>query len=392
MGGTAPPVPSAYDGLGRQALASEATGTLVQKFATYPDNDNPGVTMQASIKPSWGHSIHLRAGTTAFALALSVACAGGHRSGESAPPAPSITTFKAYSAPISAGGSANLKAVFNHGTGVINPGHLAVSSGVPVAVHPPIDTIYTLTVTDPRGNAVTESANVAVLPKGLPLISLVTDIKYDSQADDGIAVDGSGNLYMVHPHTNAIRKLTPAGEETVLAGVDVEPGHVDGPGAVARFSDPHGLAVDGAGNVYVADTGNESIRKITQEGIVSTLVGRPGLELAAVPGQAVKFPRPWALALDGPGNLYVADIGTDTVQKITPNGSVSRLAGSGEIGGADGPGATASFRNPMGIAADTLGTLFVADSTNCTIRKITPDGNVSTFAELCPDLSVSPLQ
>jgi sugar lactone lactonase YvrE len=157
-------------------------------------------------------------------------------------------------------------------------------------------------------------------------------------------------------------------------------GTVDGAPAQSQFSDPFGVAIDSRGNVYVADGGDSNrIRKISADGAVSTLAGgREGF--ADGVGSAAAFHTPSALAIDRRGNLYVADTGNHAIRKIAPGGSVTTLAGNGKPGFADGPGALAQFNGPVGIAVDDAGIVYVADTYNDRIRRIAPDGSVSTVA------------
>jgi len=198
----------------------------------------------------------------------------------------------------------------------------------------------------------------------------------------GMAVDSSGNVYVADRGNAVIRKITPAGVVTTIAGTAGVVGSVDGTGTAALFNDPSGLAVDSTGNVYVADTGNNTIRKITPAGVVSTPVGTPGTSGSADgTGPAATFSNPYGVAVDGSGNLYVTDTGNDTIRKITSGGTSSTFAGSaGGVGSADGTGATIQFNSPIGIAIDSGGNLYVADSGNNTIRKITSAGVSSTLA------------
>jgi sugar lactone lactonase YvrE len=188
----------------------------------------------------------------------------------------------------------------------------------------------------------------------------------------GVACDAAGNLYVTDSNTT-IRKITPAGEVTTLAGKTGIGGSADGLGAAARFSDPYGIACDAAGNLYVAEYGNFTIRKITPAGEVTTLAGKAGsMGSADGSGAAARFQIPEGIACDGAGNLYVTDTGNFTIRKITPAGDVTTLAGkAGTEGSADGRGAAARFDGPDGIARDAAGNLYVADSGNDTIRKIT---------------------
>jgi hypothetical protein len=195
----------------------------------------------------------------------------------------------------------------------------------------------------------------------------------------GVTVDGSGHLYVAEYDNNKIRKITPAGEVTTLAGVGYF-GSTDGPGTVAMFRRPSGVAVDGLGYVYVGDTSNHKIRKITPEGVVSTLAGSGTSGSTDDTGTAASFKQPYGVAVDGSGNVYVADSGNMKIRKITPAGVVTTFAGSGAFGSDDGIGTAASFGWPAGVAVDGSGHVYVSDSNKHKIRKITPAGVVTTLA------------
>src|SRR5262249_27505014 len=154
-----------------------------------------------------------------------------------------------------------------------------------------------------------------------------------------------------------IRKVTPAGVVTTLAGTAGMRGSADGTGAAARFNSPAAVAVDGAGNVYVADQANFTIRKITSVGVVTTLAGAAGMQgTADGTGSAARFHVPVGVAVDGVGNVFVADYGGDSIRKVTPAGVVTTLAGAARIpGSADGTGPDAHFHNPTGVAVDSAG-------------------------------------
>ncbi|MDA1277210.1 MAG: FG-GAP-like repeat-containing protein, partial [Verrucomicrobia bacterium] len=196
----------------------------------------------------------------------------------------------------------------------------------------------------------------------------------------GMAVDSTGNLFVSDSQT--IRRITPGGVVSTLAGLSGNRGSVDGTGTAARFAFPQGVAVDSVGNIYVADWENHTIRKITPARVVSTLAGMTGSSGGANgTGNAARFQNPVGVAVDSADNLYVTDSGNRTVRKITPSGVVSTLAGlAGSFGTADGPGSVARFGRPIGVAVDSAGNVFVTDQINETIRKITPDGVVSTLA------------
>lgn len=200
----------------------------------------------------------------------------------------------------------------------------------------------------------------------------------------GVAVDRVGNVY-VTSNIGTVRKITPAGVVTTLAGSPGAIGYADGPGRTARFAIPNGLAVGADGTVYVADQENGAIRQIAPDGTVSTLAGSPpaagGVDGT---GRAARFIRPAGLAIDAAGNLYVSDLGDFTVRKVTPAGVVTTVAGQhGVRGTADGTGGAAQFAFAGGLAIDRTGTLFVADSNN-RIRQITAAGAVTTLVADTP--------
>jgi len=187
----------------------------------------------------------------------------------------------------------------------------------------------------------------------------------------GVAVDGQGNLYVVDTYNSVIRKITAAGVVSTLAG-NTTAGYVDGAASSAEFNEPFGgIAVDGQGNVYVTDTYNNRIRMITSSGVVSTLA----------PSYTAAFYNPAGAALDGQGNLYIGDAGNNRIRVISTTGQVTTMAGNGTAGFADGIGPVAAeFNNPYGVIVDPQGNVYVADATNNRIRKITPSLVVSTLA------------
>jgi len=208
----------------------------------------------------------------------------------------------------------------------------------------------------------------------------------------GAALDQYGNLFVADSRNNVIRKITPGGVTTTFAGMDSnQGGSSDGPGASAQFNFPTGVAVDKSGNVYVADTGNSTIRKITSSGIVSTFAGSAGaIGSADGASAAALFNSPEGVAVDQNGYVYIADSENFTIRKITPEGAVTTLAGTaGQLGSADGTGSAAQFVLPDSLAVDAEGNIYVADwatsagrnvYANDTIRRITPEGIVTTLA------------
>jgi len=197
----------------------------------------------------------------------------------------------------------------------------------------------------------------------------------------GVAVDGSGNVYVADYGNNLIRKITQAGIVSTLAGSGAK-GADDGLDTAATFNLPEALAVDAAGNVYVADNGNDLIRKVTPTGQVTTFAGNGQPGKSDGTGTAASFNSPFGIAIDASGNLYVADSGNNLIRKITPDGSVTTIAGSGSKGANDGAGKAASFNTPAGIAVDKSGNIYVADENNNLIRKITQAGAVTTISKI----------
>jgi len=193
---------------------------------------------------------------------------------------------------------------------------------------------------------------------------------------DGIAVDGQNNLFV--GDLNCIRKIKPDGTVSTLAGGS--PGYSDGRGDTTRFSNYLGIAVDGQGNVFVADRANSCIRKITPDGMVTTVAGNPTYGYLDGIGTNAKFWEVWDVAVDLQGNLYVTDRSNQRIRKITPGGIVSTLAGDGQWGYLDGQGLSAEFFDPYGIEVDKQGNVYVADNWNMRIRKISPSGSVTTLA------------
>jgi len=198
----------------------------------------------------------------------------------------------------------------------------------------------------------------------------------------GVATDSAGNVYVADTLNFTIRKVTPAGEVTTLAGTAGVFGGTDGTGAAASFNFPNGVATDSTGNVYVADTNNHTIRKITPTGVVITLAGTAlSAGSTDATGAAARFAFPIGVATDSAGNVYVGEWDNRTIRKITPAGVVTTLAGTaGTFGSTDATGPAARFGGPAGIATDSAGNVYVADDGNNTIRKVTPAGAVSTLA------------
>jgi len=196
---------------------------------------------------------------------------------------------------------------------------------------------------------------------------------------EGLALDKSGNLYVSDTYNNRIRKIAPGGMVTTFAGSGLQ-GSADGGSTFASFNVPIGLAMDATGDLYVADSGNHTIRMVTPSGFVSTFAGSGNIGRNDGMGIFASFNGPYGIAIDAANNLYVTDAGNNEVRMITPTGYVSTLAGG--VGGTyvNGPGTLARFDGILGIAIDKAGNLYVDDEGNLCIREITPSGVVSTFA------------
>jgi sugar lactone lactonase YvrE len=212
-----------------------------------------------------------------------------------------------------------------------------------------------------------------------------------------IALDQAGNLFIKESswdfeslHANRVRKLSPAGLLTTVAGTGTHGFSGDGgPATEARLYGPGGLAVDAAGNLYFADHYNNRIRKVSPDGIITTVAGSGPAASAGDGGLATKarLNGPFGLALDRSGNLFVSEAGTEVdrgyrVRKVSPDGIITTVAGSDASGfsGDGGPATQARLSVPLGVAVDTEGNLFIADADNHRIRKVDANGIISTVA------------
>ena len=192
----------------------------------------------------------------------------------------------------------------------------------------------------------------------------------------GVALDAAGNIYVADD--TRVRKISPSGVVTTIAGNGAR-ASVDGTGINATFSSAFKLTLDGSNNLYVID--GQMIRKISPDGVVSSLAGQPDGTIGAADGNGANasFNYPTGIAVDASGNLYIADSENNEIRKISPTGEVSTFAGNTTAGYADGVGSNARFNRPYALTIDARGNLYVGDWNNRSIRKITPDGAVSSL-------------
>lgn len=196
----------------------------------------------------------------------------------------------------------------------------------------------------------------------------------------GVARDGAGATYVADQGNNVIRKIARDGTVSTVAGSG-QPGFLDGPAAQAQFNAPAAVAVDSAGNVYVADTMNNRVRKITPQGAVSTLAGGSCAPVLGSPDRCIQeLDRPGGIAVDAAGTVYVADTFNHRIRRVTGPSNLVTLAGTVEPGYVDGAATVARFREPRGLAVDAAEVVYVADSGNVRVRQVSADGIVMTLA------------
>ena len=250
---------------------------------------------------------------------------------------------------------------------------------------------------DPHGNIVVADAANALIRRITPegVVSTLAGGAEDRVSKDGpamqarfvgpdaVAVAPDGTIYIADSYANTIRKLGRDGMVSTLAGVVGRQGYADGQGSAAQFNHPVGIAVDPrSGDVLVADAYNNTLRRITPEGRVHTFAGQAGVNdhRDGPLGQAL-FNTPVGIAVDARGTIFVSEYFNQDVRKITPDGQVSTLAGNpARRGDADGQGRAALFRKPQQICLDAGGNIILADGGNHKVRRITPDGVVTTLA------------
>ena len=199
---------------------------------------------------------------------------------------------------------------------------------------------------------------------------------------NGIVVKKDGTIYFSDDNNHCVRKVTPDGRVMLVAGSPRVAGFEDGLAEEALFNSPHGLTLDPQGTLYVCDYFNHAIRRITAEGQVTTIAGGNGAGFDDGPAQEATFSFPIAIVRDSKGNLYVLETGNHALRKITPQGRVVTVAGQGVPGYKNGSGKNAAFSSPVGLAIDKYDNLYIVDAGNRVIRKVTPEGEVSTVVDL----------
>ena len=208
----------------------------------------------------------------------------------------------------------------------------------------------------------------------------------DGQLNDpeGVAIDGQGNIYISDKFNNEIRKITPTGTISAFAG-NGEQGYSGdgGPATSCQLNAPTSITLDNVGNLYITDAGNNRIRKVTADGKIMTIAGtgNGGFNGNARPATATQLNAPRSVAVDGAGNVYIADVLNYQVRKVTPSGTISTIAGTDAPGysGDDSAATAAKLNLPTGIALDRSGNVYIADQGNNCIRKIDTGGIISTI-------------
>ncbi|MGH9784684.1 MAG: hypothetical protein ACRD88_10895, partial [Terriglobia bacterium] len=201
----------------------------------------------------------------------------------------------------------------------------------------------------------------------------------------GMAVDAAGNLFVGDGGNHIVVKVSPAGVLTVVAGNGIDGYSGDGgPAPSASLRDPRGVALDTAGNLFIVDFDSPRVRKVSPAGIITTVAGNGEWDFAGDGGPALRasFRDPHGVAVDAVGNLYIADSTNHRIRMIRPDGIITTVAGNGieTFSGDGGPATAASLRFPTGVAVDAGGVLYIADAGNGRIRRVAADGRITTVA------------
>ena len=285
---------------------------------------------------------------------------------------------------------------------VTSGGTLSVIAGTGAVGAPTAGTATSSKLFDPSGVAVDSSGNVYVADETAGVVGKVSSgtmsivaglvdfgpptagaaTSSELAAPGGVAVDSSGNFYIADTDNNVVVKVTAGGTLSVIAGTGTSGAPTPGPATSSNLASPSGVAVDSSGNLYIADTNNNEIEKVTPGGTLSVIAGT-GATGAPTPGPATssKLDKPAAVAVDGSGNVYIADNDNNEIEKVTPGGTLSIIAGTGtESTPTPGPATSSDLDNPLGIAVDSSGNVYIADTDNNVVEKVTPGGTLSIIA------------
>lgn len=262
-----------------------------------------------------------------------------------------------------AGGIYNASTLFNYNVGA--PPVQAVCSYV-------VGNVNSILTTDQYSHLFQwiKSGETYVYNTSLHAVSVV-----DGYEGYGLVIDSNNNIFMTDSYLQVIYKIEPNGSYSIFVGERSSDGSADGAGSAAKFNGLTGITIDSSGNLYVSDTKNNTIRKITPAGVVSTIAGLAGSSGSSDGVEsAARFNSPWDIDIDASGNLYVVDQGNNTIRKLVNNNgtyTVSTIAGlAGSLGSSDGAGSVARFNAPTGLAVDVLGNIYVSDTNNNTIRRL----------------------
>ena len=201
----------------------------------------------------------------------------------------------------------------------------------------------------------------------------------------GVAADGAGNIYIADKSNNRVRKVGAAGIISTIAGNGMPGNSGDGGMAVAAgLNNPNGVAVDAVGNLYIADQGNSSVRKVSAAGIIITIAGTgaSGYNGDGIPATAAQLYNPYAVAVDRAGNVYISDVDNERIRKVGTTGIITTIAGTGTAGvsGIGGPATAAELSEPIGVAVDSAGNVYIADAWNSRICAINTSGLLNAIA------------
>jgi len=238
--------------------------------------------------------------------------------------------------------------------------------------------LYVADYNNSKVRKLTTAGVVTTFPGRFPNWNNPSGPNTDFGLPNDVAIDAAGNLFVAEFNSNLISRITPAGVVSVFSGSTNEKrGYADGPANLALFDWPAGITVDPSGFIYVVERNNHRVRKLTSTGSVSTLAGSIQ-SFADGTGTAARFNMPLYIASDRSGNLYVSDYFNNRIRKVTPEGVVTTIAGNGGYSSYDGMGTAATIEHPLDLAVDASGNIYVGDASN-TIRWINPQGLVSSI-------------